>query len=111
MTNASTHPWCYPAAGVKPIPAIQKTDGEKIRIATKFLESRGFTVSRGAQLLSRSQLAEYLGCSSAHVDNLTNSGSLPRPMNIGNALSKTPQKRWRLSDIERWLESTTKEAA
>jgi predicted DNA-binding transcriptional regulator AlpA len=45
------------------------------------------------------------------VDNLTNSGSLPRPMNIGNALAKAPQKRWRLSDIERWMESTTKETS
>lgn len=83
--------------------AIQKTDGEKIRIATRFLESKGFKVTRGETLLTKNELAELLKCSTAHIDNLTKSESLPKPMNIGNALAKAVQKRWKMSDIEKWL--------
>lgn len=89
------------------IPAIQKTEGEKIALAKAFLEKRGYLVSQS--LVNRQQVAEYLGCSVGAVNNLMEREDFPRPFDICALKKSIDQKRttprWRFVEIINWLES------
>ncbi|MCA9259658.1 MAG: helix-turn-helix domain-containing protein [Planctomycetales bacterium] len=49
------------------------------------------------QLLTPIEVARHLRVSKRTVDRLVARGSLPSPICVGG------QRRWRTSDIERWL--------
>ena len=49
-------------------------------------------------LLSTGAVAEILSLSKRTVHRLKASGRVPRPVKVGGAV------RWRLSDIEKWIE-------
>jgi len=51
------------------------------------------------QLLTKKQLAEILQCSERTIDRYIYSGKIPKPLRIGT------RKRWRLSEIENWMQS------
>lgn len=91
-----------------PIPAIERTVGEKIRLAQSFLEKHNFVVM--PDLWTRFETAEYLGCSINHITNLLESGDFSAPYDISSRRSSIDKKqksvRWRSSDIIAWLEST-----
>ena len=50
-------------------------------------------------LLTKVQVAELLGCSSAHVERLRADGKMPLPVRVGTLL------RWRAAELEKWVAS------
>lgn len=93
--------------GARGIPAIQRTTGEKIRIARTFLEQHEFVVL--PKLIKRPVIAEMLGCSEGHIDNLRQEPGFPRPFDIGSAKrhieSVHTSPRWSSVEIVAWIES------
>lgn len=53
-------------------------------------------------LLTRSQMAELLGCDTRSLRRWELGGEIPRSIHIGKS------KRWRRGDIEKWLEGRRK---
>lgn len=51
------------------------------------------------QLLTVQQVAARINCSPRTVYRLADSGDMPRPLKIGWLV------RWRVSDIEKWIET------
>ena len=51
------------------------------------------------RLLTKTQLARYLAVSPRTIDRLDAARDLPRPILVAG------RKRWRLSEIDEWLES------
>lgn len=49
--------------------------------------------------ISGMELADRLGVSLRHLRRMDSSGKIPRPVRFGKCI------RWRLSEIESWLES------
>ena len=93
------------SAGRVALPAIVKTEGEKIRLAKTFLDNRGFTVSKN--LVDMEFIASYLNCSIGNIRNLRNDDDFTKPLNIGSerlTIKSRPAPRWRMSDIDDWLE-------
>ena len=92
--------------GVSPTPAIQRTTGEKIRIAKVFLEQHDFVVL--PNLVKKRVVAEMLGCSEGHLENLRQEPDFPRPFDIGSAKrhieSSHTSPRWRAMEIAAWIE-------
>jgi excisionase family DNA binding protein len=52
-----------------------------------------------APLLTVKQVATRINCSERTVYRLADSGEMPRPLKIGWLV------RWRVSDIEKWIEA------
>ena len=88
-------------------PAIERTEIEKIKLAKKFLENRGYFVF--SKLIDKSSVANYLGCSLNTVKNLEESGDFPKPFDVHaqrKSIDHTRRApRWRIDDIETWLET------
>ncbi|GAA0788550.1 transcriptional regulator, AlpA family [Marinobacterium sediminicola] len=55
------------------------------------------------RLVNERQFCELADICRAHLHNLVKSGSVPAPIYIGHA------KRWRLTDIEAWINSLSQE--
>lgn len=91
----------------QPIPAIQRTEGEKIALAKAFLEKRGYLVSQS--LVNMGQVADYLGCSKQNVHRLMECEDFPRPFDTCALKTSIDHKRttprWRFVEIINWLES------
>jgi predicted DNA-binding transcriptional regulator AlpA len=92
-------------AGVTPV--IERTEGEKIALARKFLEKRSFVVL--TSLVTRADVAAYLGCSVSSLMRIIEQGVFPTPYNIAASKSSIRARntpRWKVEDITKWLEST-----
>lgn len=92
------------------MPAIQRTDGEKIRLASTFLANRGYFVV--SKLLDKHAVAEMLGISLRTLDTLSASDEarFPKPYDITPTIlaykyKAHRNKRWRLEEVEKWLET------
>lgn len=57
------------------------------------------------RLLNVKMVVDYLLCSSANVLVLTESGQIPKPVDVGCRMM-----RWRRSDLDTWLEETIRPA-
>ena len=90
-----------------PMPAIERTDTEKVRLAQRFLEARGYFVL--PKLIGRHEVVEYLGCSATHLNNLLACDDFPKPFDIGSSktsIDRTRTKpRWTVTDVAAWVES------
>lgn len=89
------------------MPAFERTEVEKIRLAQAYLEKRGFIVL--PQLIGINDVIEYLGCSARHLKNLREHADFPTPFDIGatkKSIDHTRQKpRWLVTDVVVWLKS------
>ena len=98
----------FPAAqrGRKPLPAIVRTDGEKIRIATAYLERHGYFVM--SKMLTIKGVAALLDCSEGHVKNLSLTDGFPAAHDIGSKRKSIEKNhrifRYATADILAWLE-------
>ena len=90
-----------------PTPAIERTEGEKIRLARLFLEKRGFTIL--PDLWPAKTVCLYLGCSRPHLENLVNDSDFPKPFDLSatrtNINSNRSFPRWKSQDVMGWIES------
>lgn len=88
------------------VPAMERTEGEKIVIARKYLEARHFVVL--PLLVTRKDVCAYLGCSEGHLHNLMETDDFPKPFDIGAGRKKITSRivpRWRMPDIVAWVEA------
>ena len=89
------------------MPAIERTEGEKIKLARLFLEKRGFVIL--CDLMTASTVCAYLGCSRSHLDNLIDGSDFPKPFNLSaaktNIDSSRAYPRWKSRDVMDWIES------
>lgn len=51
------------------------------------------------RLADVSEIAEILGCSTAHVRRLSDAGAMPQPVRLGAMV------RWNLKSIDEWIQS------
>lgn len=90
-----------------PVPAIERTEVEKIRLAQSFLEKRKYVVL--PELICRDDVIDYLGCSLGHLNNLLKNTDFPRPFDINASKqsinSSRSKPRWRITDVVNWIES------
>lgn len=85
-------------------PLIERTEGEKIRIATKYLEQHGYHVL--TRFITRSDIANILGVSMQHVVNLSECDDFPKPIDIGGTRRNITSRitaRWLVKDFESWI--------
>ena len=92
--------------GIKP--AIERTEGEKIRLAIAFLEKRGYAVM--TKLVTSVEIAEITGCSSAHINVLARQDpTFPKGHDVALRMrdKEVNRKYFRYSalEIKAWLES------
>lgn len=62
------------------------------------------------RLLTKQEVAKYLHISTRTIDRLRSLQAFPPPIVVGGALGSTPGRahtRWRLPDIEKWLDGQT----
>lgn len=89
------------------MPAMERTEGEKIRLARLFLEKRGFVVL--PDLISKQEIALLLRCSSQHVTNLMEATDFPAPFDLNAGKTHIDNKkifgRWSASQVLEWVES------
>lgn len=107
----SMHPKTGAVAALRathtPLPSVVRTEGEKIRLATAFLERHNLVVL--PKLCTRSDVMRYIGCSVATIDRLVRCTDFPAPFDVSakraNIASSRMTPRWRLEDIQAWVES------
>lgn len=87
------------------VPAFERTEGEKIRLAVAYLEKRGYVVM--PSLISRQEVSALLKCSDAHINNLMSDDEFPQPYDIGSKRKSIDrmQRRLRFSapDVKAWV--------
>jgi predicted DNA-binding transcriptional regulator AlpA len=90
------------------VPAFERTEGEKIALARKYLESRNFVVL--PYLVTRKEVCAYLRCSEGHLNNLLSETDFPEPFDVGaikNNINSRTQPRWKMSEVSDWMNSKT----
>lgn len=89
-------------------PLIERTDREKVRIATAFLEKRGYVVLE--KHIDTPTIADIMGCSTTHVLALAKQdATFPRGFDVAIRMrDKEPGSKYRrfsALDVKQWLES------
>ena len=59
---------------------------------------------RSNTMLSVKEVAKWLGVSQSAIYKWVSEGSFPKPYKLGNGEVKRSASRWKVEDIEVWLE-------